>query len=82
MDEKKTTIIEEIENSMACSAFAEAGEPCPIGCGEKTEEPSATSKTSKGERGPTSMSIEDTMACIAFAEAGEPCPIGREKGPD
>lgn len=78
MDEKKTKVTKEIEDTMACSAFAEAGEPCPIGSDGK----SATPKPSKGEKKSTSKSIEDTMACSAFAEAGEPCPIGSEKEPN
>jgi hypothetical protein len=31
MDEKKTDLKEKIKDTMACSAFAEAGAPCPIG---------------------------------------------------
>jgi hypothetical protein len=30
MGEKKKSVIEDVEDTMACSAFAEAGEPCPI----------------------------------------------------
>jgi hypothetical protein len=30
MDEKKSTLGKEVEDTMACSAYAEAGEPCPI----------------------------------------------------
>lgn len=35
MNEKKTTLIKEVEDTMACSAYAEAGEPCPIDNEEK-----------------------------------------------
>ena len=35
MTEKKTHLAKEVEDTMACSAFAEAGEPCPID--EETE---------------------------------------------
>ena len=65
MSKKKT---ETVTETMACSAFAEAGEPCPIGTGEKKEEKDENTK-----------SVSDTMACTAFAEAGEPCPIGQDK---
>lgn len=70
MGEEKTTLSKKVEDTMACSAFAEAGEPCPIDSGDKTDVKEKKSK---------SMSVEDTMACSAFAEAGEPCPIDTEK---
>ncbi len=72
MGEKKLS--KEVEDTMACSAFAEAGEPCPIDSGDKKAEP----KKEKSK----SMSVEDTMACSAFAEAGEPCPIDNKKNKD
>ena len=37
MDEKKDTLAKEVEDTMACSAFAEAGEPCPIDTEKKKE---------------------------------------------
>jgi hypothetical protein len=37
MKTKKTTISKDVENTMACSAFAEAGEPCPIGTETKKD---------------------------------------------
>ena len=52
-----------------CSAFAEAGEPCPIDTDKKVSE----------EEKDTKVSVEGTMACSAFAEAGEPCPIDTDK---
>jgi hypothetical protein len=30
MDEKKKTLAKKVSDTMACSAYAEAGEPCPI----------------------------------------------------
>ena len=30
MDEKKNNLSKKVEDTMACSAFAEAGEPCPL----------------------------------------------------
>jgi hypothetical protein len=67
-----------IEDTMACSAFAEAGEPCPIDPAPKTDAP----ESPEGGEKATSMSIKDTMACSAFAEAGEPCPIDTETKKD
>ena len=72
MDKKKTSLSKDVEDTMACSAFAEAGEPCPIHEEKKVEEPPEGEKSA-------SESIGDTMACSAFAEAGEPCPIHEEK---
>ena len=72
MDEKKKTVQEEVQDTMACSAFAEAGEPCPIDKDQKEGE----------KEKDAGMSVKDTMACTAFAEAGEECPIGEEKKED
>ena len=69
MDEKKDTLAKEVEDTMACSAFAEAGEPCPIDTDKKVSE----------KKEETKVSVEGTMACSAFAEAGEPCPIDTDK---
>ena len=69
MDEKKKSVKEEVEDTMACSAFAEAGEPCPLDEDKKEGE----------KKEDSGLSVEDTMACSAFAEAGEPCPIGEDK---
>ena len=66
---KKPTISKEVEKTMACSAFAEAGEPCPIDIDKKEDSPTKE----------TRISIEGTMACSAFAEAGESCPIKTDK---
>ncbi len=69
MDDKKNALTKKVEDTMACSAFAEAGEPCPIDEGKKES----------GEKEGSTLSVEDTMACSAFAEAGEPCPIDEDK---
>ncbi|THB77927.1 MAG: hypothetical protein D3926_14445 [Desulfobacteraceae bacterium] len=62
--------IKSVQDTLACSAYAEAGEPCPIG----GQDNSANQKTT-----PSKESFEQTMACSAFAEAGEPCPIGKNE---
>ena len=65
MKEKMKSFLEEVEMTMACSAYAEAGEPCPLD--EELKE------NTKPER--CQMSVQDTMTCSAYAEAGVPCPI-------
>ena len=69
MEEKKKSVKEEIEKTMACSAFAEAGEPCPLDEEQKDNE----------KQDGSGMSVQDTMACSAFAEAGVSCPICEDK---
>ena len=69
MEDKKKSVAQEVEDTMACTAYAEASEPCPIDNEEKAEEKKADSE----------MSVEDTMACTAFAEADEPCPIDKKE---
>jgi hypothetical protein len=66
MTERTVSITQEVEEAMACIAFAEEGEPCPIG----GDEPAWHEKTT--------VSVEETMACTAFAEEGEPCPLDSE----
>ena len=63
--------IKSVQDTLACSAFAEAGEPCPIG---DPKEHSPEEKTATPGK-----TFEQTMACSAFAEAGEPCPIGKDE---
>lgn len=76
MDKKKISLKKEVEDTLACSAFAEAGEPCPINTGEETKTAShATSKKKESTLG----SVENTMACSAFTDEGEPCPENIEK---
>lgn len=68
-DEKKDAM-KKVEDTMACSAFAEAGEPCPI-------DPGAAGAKEKEKV--TLEKVEKDFACSAFAEAGEPCPINNDK---
>ena len=77
MDEKKNAL-ESVEDTMACSAFAEAGEPCPINTGKKA---STTAPTTAAKDESILDAVEDALACSAFAESGEPCPgnIGEKK---
>jgi hypothetical protein len=70
MDKKKNAL-ESVEDTMACSAFAEAGEPCPINTGK---EASTSTQTTAKEEESILESVEEAMACSAFAEKGEPCP--------
>lgn len=71
MEKKKKSVKKEVEDTLACSAFAEAGVPCPIGKGKKV--------VGKAKKSGALKSVEDTLACTAFAEAGVPCPIDSGK---
>lgn len=73
MTDKKNTTTEEVENTMACAAFAEAGEPCPI-CTGKKEGVAAKSASATGMES-TLDAVEHDLACAAFHEHNEPCPI-------
>ena len=59
------SFIDDIEKTMACVAYAEAGEPCPLDFDQREKVKHETCE----------MSVKDTMACSAYAEAGVPCPI-------
>ena len=65
MKEKLKSFLKEIEKTMACIAYAEAGEACLLD--NKLKE------SKKIER--CRLSIINTMACGAYAEAGVSCPI-------
>ena len=65
MKEKLKSFLKEIETTMACIAYAEAGEACPL-----NPELQETRKSAR-----CGMSLQDAMACSAFAEAGVPCPV-------
>ena len=79
MSDKQKTIKKEVEDTMACSAYAEAGEPCPIPGHEKQGKTKTAGKKTKKAEKSTLESIKDTMACSAYAEAGEPCPIDKKE---
>jgi len=65
MKEKMKSVLKEIENTMACIAYAEASEACPIDIELKENKKIARCM----------ISVQDTLACRAYAEAGIPCPI-------
>lgn len=78
-ENKAHSLHEKISDTMACTAFAEAGEPCPI-CREQKESVSGVIKTGKTpHEHPILERIENELACTAFAEEGEPCPICQDK---
>ena len=76
MEENTTILTKEIEETMACTAYAEAGEPCPIGVDEEIAEERETAVKQKEAKKSIRDVVEETMACTAYAEFGEPCPIG------
>ena len=65
MNEKIKSFLEIFEKTMACVAYAEAGEACPLDAELKEYKKLVRCK----------MSVQDTMACSAYAEAGVSCPI-------
>lgn len=76
-DEKKISVATEVEDNLACVAFAEAGEPCPIN--SKNDEPEATPATAKETKKSMMESVEDNLACTAFSDENEGCPIGKDE---
>lgn len=80
----KDKVKKDVEDTLACTAFAEAGEPCPIGSEEQavgatpTETTQAQEEKNKHKKSVMGV-VEDDFACTAFAESGEPCPIGGEE---
>lgn len=77
MTDKKCTTTEEIEATMACSAFAEEGVPCPLCSGK--EKNAVTKETSPTGKESILDSVEDDFACTAFSDQNEKCPIGGAK---
>lgn len=78
-ENKAHNLYEEVSDTLACTAFAKAGEPCPI-CRDKTESTPGGKKAGKTpHEHPILEAIENDLACTAFAEAGEPCPICQNK---
>jgi hypothetical protein len=65
MKEKMRSFLKRVEKTMACIAYAEAGEFCSL-----DEELKLYKKL-----GNSKMSVQDTMTCSAYAEAGVSCPI-------
>jgi hypothetical protein len=65
--------LKEVEDTMACSAFAEAGEPCPIDTGGGA----ATAGAGKGKT--MLKSVEKDFACTAFHDQNISCPINGDK---
>ena len=79
MEKNSAIFSQEVEDTMACSAFAEANEPCPIDNTAQEEKSKKASKLSDEKDKSALDVIEDTMACTAYAEAEEPCPIGSDE---
>ena len=70
MKEKNKSFLKKIEIIMACIAYAEAGETCPLDDELKEHK--------KIER--CRMSVLDSITCSAYAEAGVSCPICEGEG--
>lgn len=78
MTDKKETLHKAIEETLACSAFAEAGEPCPLGK-EKASAAGPESSPAEGREKSALQSVEDDLACTAFYDENEECPIDGDK---
>lgn len=76
---KNKPVKKEVEETLACTAFAEAGEPCPLGVGDKKTAAAGQATKPGIKKAPKPGTVEDTLACTAFAEAGEPCPLPTQK---
>lgn len=75
MTDAKKDPLKEVEDTMACSAFAEAGEPCPIG----TKGETGGSAAGKGMEKTSLESVEKDFACTAFHDENMACPINNDK---
>lgn len=77
MTDRKRTTTEEIETTLACSAFAEEGVPA-YSVARRKKMP-----TPRRHRQPGGESIldlvEDDFACTAFSDQNEECPISDDK---
>lgn len=71
-DQKKSTTTA-IEDTLACTAFAEEGEPCPTDAVDPGAPPQKAEEESALEV------VEDDFACTAFHDENETCPICRDK---
>ena len=76
MTDKKCTTTEEIKTTLACTAFAEEGVPCPL-CSGKEKEAVAKKAAPTGEESILDT-VEDDFACTAFGDQNEDCPIHKD----
>ena len=79
MEKEKVTLKKEVEDTMACSAYAEAGEPCPIGGKEKEKAVQPETAEHKKMKKSVLEKVADDFACTAFHDHDENCPIGGGK---
>jgi len=75
----KDKVKKDVKDTLACTAFAEAGEPCPIGSEEQEAGANQAKDEAKKHKKSVMGVVEDDFSCTAFAESGEPCPIGGEE---
>ena len=68
---------ESIETTLACTAFAEEGAPCPL-CGEK-EKNAESPQALLARQGSLLDSVENDFACTAFHDQNEECPIPTDR---
>ena len=75
MDEKKISLTKKIEDTLACSAFAEAGEACPLDSEAGVKAVETDLKKEKHTKTSVFGKISDDFACTAFHDQNESCPI-------
>lgn len=80
----KDKVIKNVEDTLACTAFAEAGEPCPISsdkqaAGTTTTETTETKEKGKKHKKSVFGAIGEDFACTAFHDQNEECPISGEE---
>ncbi|MFZ5774359.1 MAG: hypothetical protein ACOY3Z_02590 [Thermodesulfobacteriota bacterium] len=74
MTDKIHSTIQDVEDSLACTAFAEEGIVCPLGTDQASV---AAAPSPEGDN--ALQEVEDTLTCAAFAEEGEECPLRQGK---
>jgi hypothetical protein len=79
MENEKKSLMENIADDLACTAYAESGEPCPIEPGEPGKKGAGGQQQVEAGKKSAVQSVADDLACTAFAESGEPCPIDADK---
>lgn len=75
MDKNTISLTKEIEITLACSAFAEAGVPCPLDSETGMQATDTDSKKEKTTERSIFEVISNDFACTAFHDQNEGCPI-------
>jgi hypothetical protein len=79
MEDKKKSLMGNIEDDLACTAYAESGEPCPVESGKPQKKTGGGLQQEEKGKKSAGQSVAIDLACTAYAESGEPCPIDADK---